>query len=151
MYAARTTYRLATSPTDYKACHAFFRAEARHPKAEAEDLATDYKTEKIGSPTVYALRDENVIGVMATRIVPQFGIVACPYHISYDITNHMLVAMHLADCYEFFLRQAGIPSYTVVLPNYKRGSIRLFTELHTSQLVKRVLDDRFDVLLVQVP
>ncbi len=152
MYAACTEYKLAHTASDYRKCHAFFKTEAQHPHIEAEGLQpVEYTPERISWPTIYALRAEKVIGVMATKVIPSYGMVAAPFHIAYDLKNHIPVTMRLTDCYEACLRENHIYSYTVIIPNYKPGTLRLFTELRYSQLLKQVLDDRFDVLLVEVP
>lgn len=151
MYPASTAYRLARTPADYRACHAFFRAEMQHPTCENEGLSGQYETEKITYPTVVAVRDKAVVGVLATKIVPPYGVVGSPFHIAYDIKNPVPVTFRLMDAYESALREAKVPYYTVVVPNYKPFAVRIFTELRPATLLGTVLDDRFNVYQVQVP
>lgn len=152
MHPSRTAYTLASNPADYRECHDFLRTEAQHPAVAWEGLGQlQYQTERVHTPTILARRGGQVVGVMATKFVKPWGVVASPYHIAYDIKNHIPIALRLAEHYEAFLRLAGVPDYTVVLPNYKKGSIRIFTELHDSVRMMRVLNDRFDVYLVKVP
>lgn len=152
MRAASTEYKLAEGVADYRAVHTFLKAEAQHPALRREGLEpVEYKTERVHTPTIIAWRNGRVVGVMATKFVRPWGVVASPYHIAYDIRNHIPVALRLAEHYEGFLRLAGVPDYTVVLPNYKLGSIRIFTELHESVRVMQVLGGRFDAYLVKVP
>ena len=152
MYSARTEYRLAHSPADYRACHAFFRTEAQHPRCKAENEGfPEYVTEAIKYPTVYAVRDEKIVAVMATRMVSKVGIVANPCHVSYDIKNHVPVLLRLIDCYEFFLQLEQVPEYWVVMPNYKPSGRRIWEELRNAELSHQVLNNRFNVYRVQVP
>ena len=151
MYPTRTTYRLAASPAAYRACHAFFRAESEHPTCIAEHGEVPYQQEAIQYPTVYAWRDDTVVGVIATKIIKDVGVVASPLHVSYNIKNHVPTLLRLIDCYEFFLRKAEIPYYIVAIPNYKPSGVRIFTELRQGHFSHSILNDRYHVYYVPVP
>jgi len=147
MYAARTTYHVASSPTVYKKLHNFFRGESAHPLAKAEGLPP-YASFTISFPSVYGLRDGKVIGVMASQYHPEYGLVASPLHVAYDLKNHVPTFLRLIDCYEVLLHEAGVPEYLVLLPSWK-PSIRFFTDLkHGEKLA--VLPHRLELYSIKV-
>ena len=133
MLPTRTTYHVATTGAEYKRLHAFFRTEAAHPHAQADQLP-EYTPFTLGFPSVYGLRDDQVIGIMGTQAHPKYGLIACPFHVVYDIKNHDPTAIRLSDCYEAILADGGIEDYLIILPSWK-PSIRLFSDLKSGQLM----------------
>ncbi len=150
MYPASTTYQLCQTPDDYAACHEFFRTEAIHPICRRENEGyPEYTYEPIEFPTVLATRNGKVVGVMATRRVPQ-GVMASPMHVAYDIKNHVPVGIRLIDHYEAALRALGVPEYFVVMPSFKASGCRIFTELRPGTLVRHILKNRYNIYQIQV-
>lgn len=97
MHPTTTTYHLCTKPSDYKACHTLGEA-AGSPKAT------------LGFPTVYALRDNAIIGFLGT--LKAKGQVICgPLVTDPTLKKPIFVALRLAEAYEQVLRQAGVTSY----------------------------------------
>jgi hypothetical protein len=148
MYAARTTYHLANTPADYKALHAFFKAEAAHPQAKAEGWP-EYKPFTVSFPTVYARRDGQTVGVLASQFHPRYGLVASPFHVSYTIKNHVPTVIRLVDTYEAILREAGVPGYLILVPSFKPSGKRIFADLKQGDLVGSLPHLRMDLYHVK--
>jgi hypothetical protein len=149
MHPTSTQYRLCQTPADYKACHAFFRQESKHPRYTFDNEGCpDYKQVQISYPTILAVRGNKVVGVMATRINPKWGVIGSPCHVAYDIKNHVPVLFRLIDCYEYFLRHAGIAHYTVIMPNFKPSGRRIWEELRQAELCRQIYNNRYNVYRV---
>lgn len=97
MYPASTTYHLCTKPSDYKACHAL-REAAESPKVT------------FGFPTVYAVRDNAIMGFLGT-LRAKGQIVAGPLVTDPTLKKPVFITLRLAEAYEQILRQAGVTSY----------------------------------------
>jgi hypothetical protein len=147
MQPARTTYHVANSPTAYKKLHSFFREESGHPLAKAEGLPP-YESFTISFPSVYGLRDDKIIGVMASQYHPEYGLVASPLHVAYHLKNHVPTILRLVDCYEALLHEAGVSEYLVLLPSWK-PSIRLFSNLKHGELLAE-LPHRLELYSIKV-
>ncbi len=141
MYPRDTTYLLCVSPKDYASCHRFFKQEAK------DQRASGYQPFRIQFPTIRALRDGEVVGVMASQMTPQ-GLVASPLHVAYWIYNHMPVVLRLIDAYETVLEQAGVTEYKALLPN-RPSTTKVFCEIKGA-LPLQVLEAR-GATLYRVP
>ncbi len=151
MYSARTLYHVAASPAQYRACHEFFRHESKHPLCLQENPGfPTYTHEAITFPTIQAIRDGKVVGVMASRMSPKLGLVASPLHVAYDIKNAIPTVFRLIDCYEYILRNAGLTHYVVISPNFKPAGRRIWEELKQAELCFQALNDRYNVYRVKV-
>lgn len=149
MYPARTEYLLCKTPADYKLCHDFFKAESQHPLREQEGLP-DYKFQKVNAPTIRAMRDGKVVGVVATRLSKKWGWAANPCHVAYDIPNHVPVLIRLIDAYEDELRKRGTEFYKILMPAYKPSAVKIFGEMKQAILWNQSHDKRLNVYLVSV-
>ena len=90
-----TSYRLVTTLPAYQRCHALLKAQG------LDDGALSY-------PTVCALRDDDVIGLLST-IASQEAIIAGPLVVK---TSHpVIVALRLIESYENVLRHVGVRQY----------------------------------------
>ena len=88
-----TLYRLATTPADYRKCRALVRSFAE-PKP-------------MTFPTVMAVRDGRVIGVLGTQSRNDM-VVAGPFVLAH---KSPFVVLHLLDAYDLVMRRAGIVAY----------------------------------------
>ena len=88
-----TTYRLATTPADYRKCRALVR---QHDSPKPMTF-----------PTVMAVRDGQVIGVLGTQKRDDM-IVAGPFVLAH---KSPFVVLHLLDAYDLVMRRAGIVAY----------------------------------------
>lgn len=102
-----TLYRLATSPADYRKCHALMRAS--NP--------TSGNTPKLGYPTVVAEKDGTVVGFISTVRHPKL-IVAGPVH-----APNGIIALRLFEAYENFLWHAGVRGYLIPAKEHDHGSM----------------------------
>jgi len=151
MYPARTTYHLAHTLADYKACHAFFRAEAQHPTCKAENGEfPEYVTEKIQSPTVIARRNAQVIGVAASRMAPRWGLVGNPIHVAYDIKNHVPTLLRLLQRYLAALAKVGETHISFVVPNWKPSVPKIFEKLYGARLFRQALNGRYNIYIIEL-
>ena len=145
MLPTRTTYHIATAGADYKRIHAFFRAESA--RGEAEGLPP-YQPFSISFPSVYGLREGQIVGVMASQLHPEYGLVVSPLHVAYSIKNHVPTVIRLTDCYEAVLADGGIEDYLIVLPSWK-PSKRIFSSVKEGKLIAQ-LPHRLELYLIQV-
>ena len=152
MYSERTTYTLCKTPADYKLCHDFFKAENSHPLRLKEGLEDrEYVFEKIKAPTISAIRDGKVVGVIATKTWKGCDEhIANPCHVSYDLKNHVPVLIRLIDAYETELRKLKIPHYKILMPSYKPSARRIFEQYKKSILFNRSEDKRLNIYIVPV-
>lgn len=149
MYARDTKYLLTTKPREWEACHSFFKAEAMHPcYADDNGAIETYTKEKIERPTIRAVRNGKVIGVMATKRYSQ-GLVANPCHVSYTLKNPLFTVIRLIDAYEAALRPIA-SQYFVIMPNFKKAAIQIFEEIKGALLVKQVLENRYNMYVVRI-
>jgi len=151
MYSERTTYTLCKTPADYKLCHDFFKAENSHPLRLKEGLEDrEYVFEKIKAPTIRAMRDGKVVGVIATKKIEGEDHIANPCHVSYDLKNHVPVLIRLIDAYETELRKLKVPHYKILMPSYKPSARRIFEQYKKSVLFNRSSDKRLNIYIVPV-
>jgi hypothetical protein len=149
MYPARTMYYVAQTPQEYKTLHAFFREEAEHPQAY-DDGFPAYEKFTVSWPTVYGVRDGHPIGVMGSQFHPQYGLVASPLHVAYDLKNHMPTVLRLVDCYEHILVTAGVWEYLILIPNWKPSGEHLFGDLKHGERLGTLASLRLDLYRIQI-
>jgi hypothetical protein len=103
MRPTKTTYHLVTDKPTYKLCHALYRA------ADPEGAPI-----RLGFPTVYARRDDAIIGFLGT--IPNCGMVAAgPLVVDPTLKAPAITAMRLCEAYEQILREAGVTSYRLAV------------------------------------
>lgn len=88
-----TTYRLATSPADYKRCQAFMR-EHQPPVP-------------LSFPTVMAERDGEMVGLLSTH-TKHGAVVAGPLVLR---KGHGITMIRLIEAYDTVMWRAGVRSY----------------------------------------
>ncbi len=133
MHPLRTTYHLARTPADYRICHALREA-------------TDTPRTTLGFPTVYAIRDQAIVGFLATN-TSTGQIVAGPLVIDPTLKNPIFVALRLAEAYEQVLTDAGVTSYRLGvtkdragwLASVERAGFRRYAETETDIWLERTL------------
>lgn len=133
MRPTQTTYHLCTKPGDYRACHALREAAGR-PKVT------------LSFPTVYAVRDNAIIGFLSTTEA-KGQIVAGPLVTDPTLKKPVFVALRLAEAYEQVLREAGVTSYRVGVtkdrPEWsaaiQRSGFRPYAETETDTWYERTL------------
>jgi hypothetical protein len=82
------------TPHDYRAAHAFLRAQ------DAD--------EPLSFPTVVAIRDDAIVGLLSTQ-TGQGAVIAGPLVIS--MARPIFIAIRLIEAYERVLWEAGVRSY----------------------------------------
>ena len=118
-----TQYRLVTTLPEYQRCHALLKAQG------LDDGALSY-------PTVMALRDDGVIGLLST-IASHEAIICGPLVVS--TPRPIIVALRLIESYENVLRSAGVSQYVFgVDPKASGAWLRLLFKV---QLVPYYRDD----------
>lgn len=150
MFPARTTYHVARKPAEYKKIYRFCRAESEHEKAKADGF--NQKATKIETvyPTVYGLRDGKVIGLLGSQLHQEYGLIAYPFHVKYDIPNHVPTVLRLLDCYEHVLIQAGISHYLILAPSWKPSSKRVLAGLRGGTHIYHFDHNRLDLYQITV-
>lgn len=91
-----TQYRLALTPRDYRACHAFMREN-------------DMKPTQVKFPTIMAERAGKMVGMFGTY-PSEDAIVAGPLLLAKD-TPSPFVKIKMAEYYEAVLAKAGVARY----------------------------------------
>lgn len=95
MHPEQTQYLLATQPSDYARCHALMKRQR---------LATD----RMGWPTVMALRRGELLGFLSTQRRDD-AVVAGPVALAPDASP--IIIMRLVEAYETVMVLAGIQFY----------------------------------------
>src|SRR5262245_41754596 len=95
MHPARTSYRLAHSSKDYRACHQLLKG-------------LQIAAGTLSWPTVMAIREGEVIGCLSTQ-TDKGAIIAGPLAVS--TTPPSLVALRLVEAYEHVLQRLGLQGY----------------------------------------
>ncbi len=95
-----TFYALATHAGDYRAVSQFLREN----KVECEGLSF---------PTIYARREDEVVGVMGTQ-PRKDAIVAGPLFVNTP-GNDAIVGKRLVESYEYILNKAGVSVYNYMI------------------------------------
>jgi hypothetical protein len=104
-----TDYRLVTKPQGYKRAHKYLRSKGVECK--------------LSFPTVIAIRDEEVVGVIGTH--PQKdAIVTGPVEV-----NSRSVALRLSEAYDNVMRAAGISSYLMWVDKANQGWSKILRRL----------------------
>ena len=93
-----TTYRLANSPADFKACHKLVKAESLKGK--------------LSSPTILAERDGELLGFFATQKNPA-AVIAGPMIVREDKRGSGFIMVRLIEAYEKVLWKAGVRKYFI--------------------------------------
>jgi len=95
------SYQLACTPQDYKKCHQLLRGNPE----QGDDR-------ELGFPTIMAIRDGQVIGVMSTADMNRTRrIVVNTLRIDKSISNPVFVIKRMIEAYELVLLRAGCKWY----------------------------------------
>lgn len=107
MTPRETTYRLASSPADYRACHALLRSQDR----------TGPDMFRLTFPTVTAWRKGKLVGFLTTEPRPaEVGVTAGQLG---NATGSFILTIRLLEAYERVLNRAGVSRYSLFL---RRGN-----------------------------
>src|SRR5713101_2393182 len=95
-------YRLASTSQDYKNCHAFLR---KFPMEGDKDRTLNF-------PTVAAIRDGEIIGLIGTADLKQAKrVVANTLRVDPTIGNTVFIVKSLIESYETIMKAAGMKWY----------------------------------------
>ena len=130
-------YRTATSPADYRACHALLR------ELDREEMRMSF-------PTIMALEDKQLVGFLAT-FPSDDAVMTGPIAIRKG-RNRGWIAIKLFDAYEGMLRFIGVKKYLIQISKSNMSLVRSVGRLFEQEpvaenenevwFVRDLIDDR---------
>lgn len=126
---SNTEYILASTVADYTKCHSFLHEE-------------EVKHDKLAFPTVMAVRDNQIVGVLGT-IPLKDAVVAGPMHIGVK-GNPSFVLIRLVESYENVLRMAGVSMYNFYVLKKDKLWISAIERIRDSWEIHQLYTDQSD-------